>query len=106
MLRRDSWTPNSWSGCSYIAPDIDDEAFIAAAIYRWLRAWPATASSAWDIPGGWRLGEHAGWTIRLGGGERTDHVHIVGTPQRAEVWVEGGKPRPLAAEIRRRAAGS
>ena len=83
----------------YIAPDIDDEAFIAAAIYRWLRDWPATASSAWDIPGGWRLGEHAGWTIRLSGGERTDHVHIVGTPQRAEVWVEGGKPRPLAAEI-------
>ena len=83
----------------YIAPDVDDEAFIAAAIYRWLRAWPVAARDVWDIPSGWRLGEHAGWTIRLSGGGRTDHVHIVGTPQHAEVWVEGGKRRPLAAEI-------
>ena len=83
----------------YIAPDVDDEAFIAAAIYRWLRAWPVAARDVWDIPSGWRLGEHAGWTIRLSGGERTDHVHIVGSPQHAEVWIEGGKRRPLAAEI-------
>ena len=83
----------------YIAPDVDDEAFIAAAIYRWLRAWPVAARDVWDIPSGWRLGEHAGWTIRLSGGERTDHVHIVGNPQHAEVWIEGGKRRPLAAEI-------
>jgi acetyl-CoA/propionyl-CoA carboxylase biotin carboxyl carrier protein len=83
----------------YIAPDIDDEAFIAAAIFRWLTAWPDAPIDVWDVPTGWRVGEHAGWTIRLRGGERTDHVHIVGTPRRAEVWVEGGKRRPLTAEI-------
>jgi len=83
----------------YIPPDIDDEAFIAAAIYRWLRAWPDSPPDLWDIPSGWRVGEHAGWAIRLRGGERTDHVHIVGSPRRAEVWVEGGKRRPFTAAI-------
>ena len=83
----------------YIPPDVDDEAFIAAAIYRWLRAWPEGSSDVWDIPSGWRLGEHAGWAIRLRGGGRTDHVHIVGSPRRAEVWVEGGKRRPFTAGI-------
>ncbi len=83
----------------YIPPDIDDEVFIAAAIYRWLRAWPDGPGDIWDIPGGWRLGAHAGWAIRLSGGERTDHVHIVGNPGRAEVWVEGGKRRPFTAGI-------
>jgi acetyl-CoA/propionyl-CoA carboxylase biotin carboxyl carrier protein len=83
----------------YIGPDVDDEAFIAAAVYRWLRAWPNSSCDAWDVPSGWRLGEHAGWTIRLSGGERTDHVHIAGTPRHAEVWVEGGKRRPLTAAL-------
>ncbi len=84
---------------NYIAPDVDDEAFIAAAIYRWLRTWPDASADLWDIPNGWRVGEHAGWTIRLSGGERTDHVHIVGTPRRAEVWVEGGKRRSFTASL-------
>ena len=83
----------------YIPPDVDDEAFITAAVYRWLRAWPDSPSDVWDIPSGWRLGEHAGWAIRLSGGDRTDHVHIVGSPQRAQVWVEGGKRRPFTAGI-------
>ena len=83
----------------YIAPDVDDEAFIAAAIYRWLRTWPEGPADLWDVPSGWRVGEHAGWTVRLSGGERTDHVHIVGTPRHAEVWVDGGKRRPFTASL-------
>ncbi len=83
----------------YIAPDVDDEAFIAAAIYRWLQAWPAAPADVWDIPDGWRVGDDAGWTIRLHGGGRTDHVHITGSPHRGQVWVEGGKRRPLTAML-------
>jgi acetyl-CoA/propionyl-CoA carboxylase biotin carboxyl carrier protein len=83
----------------YIPPDIDDEAFIAAAVYRWLRTWPTAPAELWDLPSGWRVGEHSGWTVRLSCGDRTDHVHIVGQPHRAEVWVDGGKRRSLAASL-------
>ena len=82
---------------SYIPSDTDDEAFIAAAVYRWLRCWPASPTDIWDYPSGWRMGAHAGWTIRLSSGGSTDHVHLVGTPRRAEVWLENGKRRPLTA---------
>ena len=84
---------------AYIPPDTDDEAFIAAAVYRWLRSWPAEPGDIWDVPSGWRMGRHAGWTTRLRSGGRTDHVHLVGTPQWAQVWVEDGKRRPLTAEM-------
>ena len=82
---------------SYIPPDTDDEALIAAAVYRWLQCWPAAPADIWDIPSGWRMGEHAGWAIRLSSEGGTDHVRIIGTPQRAQVWVEDGKRRLLAA---------
>ncbi len=83
----------------YIPSDTDDEAFIAAAVYRWLRSWPAAPADVWDVPGGWRVGEHAGWTIRLSSGGGANHVHLVGTPLRAQVWVEDGNRRPLSAEM-------
>ena len=83
----------------YIPPDVDDEVFIAAAVCRWLRCWPGTPNDVWDIPSGWRIGEHAGWTVRLGSADRTDHVHITGTPQRGEVWIEGGKRRSFSASL-------
>ncbi len=82
---------------SYIPADTDDEAFIAAAVYRWLRCWPTEPGDIWDVPSGWRTGRHAGWTIRLRSGGRTDHVHLVGTPRWAQAWVEDGKRRPLTA---------
>jgi acetyl-CoA/propionyl-CoA carboxylase biotin carboxyl carrier protein len=82
---------------SYIPPDTDDEVFIAAAVYRWLQCWPTVSADIWEMPTGWRMGEHAGWTIRLRSEGRIDHVHLVGTPQRAQVWVEGGKRRLLTA---------
>ncbi len=82
---------------SYIPADTDDEAFIAAAVYRWLRCWPAEPGDIWDVPSGWRLGRHVGWTMRLRSGGCTEHVHLVGTPQWAQAWVEGGKRRPLRA---------
>jgi len=84
-------------GLRYIPPDVDDEAFIAAAVYRWLQCRPAGPADLWDVPSGWRIGEHAGWTVRLSCGERTDHVRIVGTPRRAQVCIEDGERHPLAA---------
>jgi acetyl-CoA/propionyl-CoA carboxylase biotin carboxyl carrier protein len=83
----------------YIPPDIDDDALITAAVYRWLQSWPAGPADVWAEPSGWRVGEHAGWQIRLRAGERADHVRITGHPQQAEVWVEGGKKRSLCASL-------
>ncbi|MBS1696075.1 MAG: acetyl/propionyl/methylcrotonyl-CoA carboxylase subunit alpha [Actinobacteria bacterium] len=76
-----------------------DDALIAAAAYRWMRSWPAAPSSLWAVPSGWRVAGHAPIPVRLRSGERTDHVLLCGTPQRATAAVEGGAPRTLAATL-------
>ena len=76
-----------------------DEAFIAAAAYRWLRLWADAGADLWDVPTGWRLGEPAPTSIRLRSGARTDHVHITGTPDRAVAQVENGQTRSLSAQL-------
>ncbi len=82
------------------APAGDDD-LIAAAAYRWLNSWPRwpESASAWEMPSGWRIGEHAPTPIRLRAGERTDHVYLTGHPQRATAAVEGGAPRTLTASL-------
>lgn len=86
-------------GLDYTAPVADDDVLIAAAAYRWLRAWPSGPADLWEVPSGWRLGRHAATSIRLRCGERTDHVHISGEPAHAEARVEDGERRSLAASI-------
>jgi acetyl-CoA/propionyl-CoA carboxylase, biotin carboxylase, biotin carboxyl carrier protein len=76
-----------------------DEAFIAAAAYRWLQRWADAGADLWDVPTGWRLGEPAPTSIRLRSGARTDHVHITGTPDRAIAQVENGQSRSLSAQL-------
>lgn len=76
-----------------------DQAFIAAAAYRWLQRWPTGSPDLWDVPSGWRVGTHAPTTIRLRGGDRTDHVHIIGTPDGAIVCIEDGESRSLSARL-------
>jgi acetyl-CoA/propionyl-CoA carboxylase biotin carboxyl carrier protein len=76
-----------------------DEAFVAAAAYRWLRLWADAGPDLWDVPTGWRLGEPAPTTIRLRSGTRTDHVHITGTPDRAVARVENGQSRSLSTQL-------
>ncbi|GFG75270.1 acetyl/propionyl/methylcrotonyl-CoA carboxylase subunit alpha [Mycobacterium botniense] len=76
-----------------------DEQFIAAAVYRWLRLWPPPGAQLWEIPSGWRLGAPAPVSIRLRAGDRTDHVHITGTPTAAVVRVENGENRSLQAHL-------
>ncbi|MUL68175.1 acetyl/propionyl-CoA carboxylase subuit alpha [Mycobacterium sp. CBMA 234] len=82
----------------YVAPQAGDDELIAAAAYRWLREWSA-AGELWATPSGWRVGEHAPTTIRLRAGERTDHVHLMGTPGAATARIEDGEPRSVAASL-------
>ena len=86
-------------GLRYIPPEVGDEALIAAAVYHWLQCRPAGPADLWDIPSGWRVGEHAGWSVRLGCADRIDHVRIVGTPEHAQVCVEDGEPHSLTAPL-------
>ncbi|MBF6211527.1 acetyl/propionyl-CoA carboxylase subunit alpha [Nocardia puris] len=64
-----------------------DEQFIAAAAYHWLRRWPTGPADPWDVPSGWRVGGTAPTTIRLAGGDRTEHVHLTGTPDAARARI-------------------
>jgi acetyl-CoA/propionyl-CoA carboxylase biotin carboxyl carrier protein len=83
----------------FVAAPPSDERFIAAAAYRWLRLWPAPGADLWEVPSGWRLGAPAPVSIRLRAGERTEHVHITGTPTAAVARVEDGKSHSLQAHL-------
>ena len=76
-----------------------DDQLIAAAAYRWLRAWDDATADLWTQPSGWRVGGDAPTNIRLRAGERTDHVRIKGRPDNAFACVEDGESRPLAASL-------
>ncbi|UXA16507.1 acetyl/propionyl/methylcrotonyl-CoA carboxylase subunit alpha [Mycobacterium sp. SMC-4] len=76
-----------------------DEELIAAAAYRWLCHWPATARSPWEVPSGWRIAGCAPITTRLRAGDRTDHVSLAGVPTAATAAVEGDQNRSLAATL-------
>ena len=86
------------------APDyapvaVSDEDLIAGAAYLWLRAWPAPGGDLWAVPTGWRIGDHAHTTHRLRSGDRTDHVHLTGTPGAAGARIEDGETRSLSAAL-------
>ncbi|MCT7660523.1 acetyl-CoA carboxylase biotin carboxylase subunit [Mycobacterium deserti] len=76
-----------------------DAELIAAAAYKWLHAWPTPAGDLWAVPSGWRMGELAPTTYRLHSGERTDHVHLTGSPSSATAVVEEGEKRALTAAL-------
>ncbi|MCG8916075.1 acetyl/propionyl/methylcrotonyl-CoA carboxylase subunit alpha [Actinokineospora sp. PR83] len=70
-----------------------DEVFAAAALDRLLSLQPVGAAiDPWDVPNGWRLGRPAPLTLRLTCGDRTETVHVTGTPTTAEVTVGDGGP--------------
>jgi acetyl-CoA/propionyl-CoA carboxylase biotin carboxyl carrier protein len=83
----------------FVAAEPSDEQFVAAAVFRWLRRFPAAGADLWEVPSGWRIGRHAPVSIRLRSGERTDHVHIVGSPDAAQVRIEEGESRLLQAAL-------
>lgn len=82
----------------YVAAQAGDDEFIAAAAYRWLHSW-SDAGELWATPTGWRVGEHAPTTIRQRAGDRTDHVHLTGTPAAATARIEEGEPRSVTASL-------
>jgi acetyl-CoA/propionyl-CoA carboxylase, biotin carboxylase, biotin carboxyl carrier protein len=83
----------------FVAAAPSDEHFIAAAAFHWSRRFPAPGGDLWEVPSGWRVGRRAPVSIRLRSGERTDHVHICGAPDAAEVCVGDGKPRELQVKL-------
>ncbi len=83
----------------FAAAQPGDDELIAAAAFKWLRSWPVPAGNLWEVPSGWRIGQHAPTTVRLHAGERTDHVYLTGTPQSATAVVEDGEPRTLTASL-------
>ncbi|MBV8179127.1 MAG: ATP-grasp domain-containing protein [Mycobacterium sp.] len=83
----------------FVAAPPTDDLFIAAAALHWLRLFPAAGADLWEVPSGWRVGARAPVSIRLRAGERTDHVHITGTPGSTEVRIEDGESRSLQADL-------
>ncbi len=83
----------------FVAAPASDEQFIAAAAFHWLGLFPAPGADLWEVPSGWRVGARAPVSIRLRAGERTDHVHITGTPGSAGVRIEDGESRSLQADL-------
>jgi acetyl-CoA/propionyl-CoA carboxylase biotin carboxyl carrier protein len=78
-----------------------DRELIAAAAYKWLRSWPDPVSTLWAVPSGWRMGQQAPYTVRLHSGDRTEHVHLTGTPEAAGAVVEDGETHSLSASLSR-----
>jgi acetyl-CoA/propionyl-CoA carboxylase, biotin carboxylase, biotin carboxyl carrier protein len=76
-----------------------DSGLIAAAAYKWLRAWPDPTGDLWAVPSGWRMGQRAPTTYRLRSGDRTDHVYLTGTPEAATAVVENGESHSLSATM-------
>jgi acetyl-CoA/propionyl-CoA carboxylase, biotin carboxylase, biotin carboxyl carrier protein len=83
----------------FVAAEPSDEQFVAAAASQWLRRFPEPGADLWEVPSGWRVGRHAPVSIRLRAGDRIDHVHIVGSPDAAEVRIEDGESRLLQAAL-------
>jgi acetyl-CoA/propionyl-CoA carboxylase biotin carboxyl carrier protein len=83
----------------FTAGETTDDQLIAAAAYRWLKTWGEATNDLWTQPLGWRVGDQAPSSIRLRAGDRTDHVHITGSPKTAVARVEDGEDRPLAATL-------
>ena len=76
-----------------------DVELIAAAAYKWLRAWPEPQGDLWAVPSGWRIGERAPTPYRLRAGDRTDHVYLTGAPKAATAVVENGGSYSLTAAL-------
>ncbi|MCM3926031.1 ATP-grasp domain-containing protein, partial [Frankia sp. AiPs1] len=71
------------------------------ALVRLLELTPDTPFvDPWDVPSGWRPGEHASlhWTITAAGLAGPVEVGVRGTPADALVAVDGGEPVPAAVE--------
>jgi acetyl-CoA/propionyl-CoA carboxylase biotin carboxyl carrier protein len=80
-----------------VADEPPADLLVAAALERALAAEPVTGDP-WDLPGGWRLGEHAwsSWLVAVAGGEPVE-VRLRGRADNAQVVVADGEPVTAAA---------
>jgi acetyl-CoA/propionyl-CoA carboxylase biotin carboxyl carrier protein len=80
-----------------VAGEPPADLLVAAALERALAA-ESTTGDPWDLPGGWRLGEHAWstWLVAVAGGEPVE-VRLRGRADRAEVAVADRDPVTAAA---------
>ncbi|WP_069163967.1 acetyl-CoA carboxylase biotin carboxylase subunit [Nocardia altamirensis] len=76
---------------------VGEDAFLAAAAYRWLRRWAAAAADPWQAPSGWRIGDAAPTSLRLAGGDRVEQVSVTGTPDAATARVGTGESVAVTA---------
>ena len=83
----------------FVPLPIGDNELIAAAAYRWLQSWPAEPAGPWDVPSGWRIAGQAPTSFRLRAGDRTDHVWLSGSPEKATATVENGETRTLRVTL-------
>jgi acetyl-CoA/propionyl-CoA carboxylase biotin carboxyl carrier protein len=64
-----------------------------------VRSWPVPEGNLWEVPSGWRIGQHGPTVARLHAGARTDHVYLTGRPQAATAVVEDGEARTLTVSL-------
>jgi len=72
---------------------------VAAALASAAAREPSSVRSAFDQPGGWRLGEPAWTPLRLRDGDRVIDVGVQGIASRCRVAVDGDHPRPARAAL-------
>ncbi|MGW4367789.1 ATP-binding protein [Nocardia takedensis] len=79
----------------FVPAPVEDELFVVAAAFHWIRRWPDGPSDPWAIPSGWRLGAPAPTTLRLAGGDRDAHVRLIGNPNAGTARVDDGPELPV-----------
>ncbi|GAB3614684.1 acetyl/propionyl/methylcrotonyl-CoA carboxylase subunit alpha [Humibacter ginsengisoli] len=82
---------------------VDDEVLLAAALVLHSLACTAAGHGPWDVPSGWRLGEHAPSRYALGshGQQHAVDVLITGAPDAARVAVGDEEPVEASVELER-----
>jgi acetyl-CoA/propionyl-CoA carboxylase biotin carboxyl carrier protein len=79
------------------ACEVPDHVLVAAALGHLAVGERADVRSAFDLPGGWRLGEPAWTVLRLRNGERSVTLRIRGPVAAAQIMIGDGRPRRARA---------
>jgi acetyl-CoA/propionyl-CoA carboxylase biotin carboxyl carrier protein len=78
---------------------VPDHALVAAALRHLAARERALGRNAFDLPGGWRLGEPARTVLRLNVGDRTATVGVRGSSAAADVVIDAGPAADARATV-------
>jgi acetyl-CoA/propionyl-CoA carboxylase biotin carboxyl carrier protein len=78
---------------------VPDHVLVAAALGHLTARERVDARNAFDLPGGWRLGEPAWAVLRLNSGDRTATVRVRGSSAAADVVIDDGATAGVHATI-------